>query len=186
MLKTAHKILKPVSSLIMGLTTGATLLFGISLFGQSNPLPESTTPENARLVIDGREAKLDDLSAVWCEETNTLYLSAPEGPADPHHNWNTDSQSTFFSESPVERVIEGDTILVTKTDSDIQERVRLKGVDVTETGETGTREATEFVQNLVSERNVWLNSDSSNRDTAPGNRKAGKKQTRTTGGEERA
>ena len=164
MKKTAHKILKPVSSLIMGLTAGATLLFGISLFGQSNPLPERTTPEDARFVIDGRETKLDDLDAVWCEETNTLYLSAPEGPAEAYHNRDTESQSTFFREARVDRVIDVDTILVTKTDSGIQERVRLIGVDAPETGEPGASEATEFVRSLVSGRTVWLEADGSDRD----------------------
>ena len=64
-----------------------------------------------------------------------------------------------LEQSIVERVIDGDTIVLT-----CGERVRFIGINAPEIGEPGADEATQFVRDMVEGKTVWLESDGNDRD----------------------
>lgn len=64
-----------------------------------------------------------------------------------------------LTKSNVTRVLDGDTIEISTG-----ERVRFIGVDAPELNTPGGTEATDFVRNLVLNKDVWLEADGNNRD----------------------
>jgi len=65
-----------------------------------------------------------------------------------------------FTEAVVERVIDGDTFMLTTG-----ERVRFIGVDAPEIGEPGAAEATQFVRSKTLGQTVWLEADGNDTDS---------------------
>ena len=64
-----------------------------------------------------------------------------------------------FSIGFVERVIDGDTIVLSNG-----ERVRFIGIDAPEIGEPGAAEATQFVRDMIYGQTVWLEASGDDRD----------------------
>ena len=69
------------------------------------------------------------------------------------------SQAFTLTEARVQRVIDGDTIVLTNG-----ERVRLIGIDAPEIGQPGANAATQFVQERTANRTIWLEADGNDRD----------------------
>ena len=64
-----------------------------------------------------------------------------------------------FSMAVVQRVIDGDTIVLT-----CGERVRFIGIDAPEIGEPGAAEATQFVRDKIDGSTIWLEASGNDRD----------------------
>lgn len=64
------------------------------------------------------------------------------------------SEDSELTQAVVQRVIDGDTIVLTTG-----ERVRFIGVDAPEIGEEGADEATQFVRDLIDGQTIWLEAD---------------------------
>ena len=80
-------------------------------------------------------------------------------PSTPPDTASPPVSSSQLTRATVERVIDGDTIVLTTG-----ERVRFIGVDAPEIGEPGADEATQFVRDLIDGQVIWLESDGNDTD----------------------
>ena len=113
------------------------------------PTPEIATPDIPPITQAPQTIAVIETSSV---ETETTPLEVEQTSEDI-------IPATTLEHSIVERVIDGDTIVLT-----CGERVRFIGINAPEIGEPGADEATQFVRDMVEGKTVWLESDGNDRD----------------------